>query len=67
MKVILTLAALGLSVAGANACDYMKSAEAQVDTTVVASVTPAPNPAMSTADDALAPLPQVKPVVEQTN
>ena len=31
MKVILTLAALGLSVAGANACDYMKSAEAQVE------------------------------------
>ena len=65
MKVILTLAVLGLSVAGANACDYMRSVEAQVDTTVVASVTPAPNPAMSTVEDALPPLTVEKPAVEQ--
>jgi hypothetical protein len=54
MKVVLAIAALGLSVAGANACDYMKSAK--VDTTIVASVTPAEAAPMSTAQDALPPL-----------
>lgn len=56
MKAVLVLSALVLSAASANACDYMRSAEAKVDQTVVASVTPAEQPAMSTAADALPPL-----------
>lgn len=64
MKIVLAIAALGLSVAGANACEFMRSA--QVDTTIVASVTPAETEAMSTAQDALPPLVEEKPIVEQT-
>jgi len=64
MKIVLTIAALGLSVVGANACDYMKSAK--VDTTIVASVTPAEAAPMSTADDALPPLAEEKPATEKT-
>jgi hypothetical protein len=63
MKIVLAIAALGLSVVGANACDYMKSAK--VDTTIVASVTPAEAPTMSTAEDALPPLAEQKPATEK--
>ena len=63
MTIVLAIAALGLSVAGANACDFMRSA--QVDTTIVASVTPTETQAMSTAQDALPPLVEEKPTVEQ--
>lgn len=45
MKVILACVAFGLSVAGANACNYQRSAK--VDSTVVASVTSAEPTAMS--------------------
>jgi len=64
MKTVLAIAALAFSVVGANACDYMKSAK--VDTTIVASVTPAEAAPMSTADDALPPLADKKPATEQT-
>ena len=64
MKIVLAIAALGLSVVGASACDYMKSAK--VDTTIVASVTPAEAAPMSTSEDALPPLPEEKPATEQT-
>lgn len=47
MKAILACVALGLSVVGANACDFQRSAK--VDSTVVASVTPAEPAAMSVA------------------
>lgn len=64
MKLSLAIAVLGLSIAGANACDYMKSAK--VDTTVVASVTPAEATPLSTPDDALPPLAEnQKAVIEE--
>jgi len=50
MKLFLAIAALGLSITGASACDWQRSAK--LDTTVVASIT-APDAAMSTAQDAL--------------
>lgn len=46
MKAILVLSAFGLSVASANACNMQRSVQADVDQTVVASVTTAA-PAMS--------------------
>jgi hypothetical protein len=46
MKAILVLSAFGLSVASANACNMQRSVQANVDQTVVASVTTAA-PAMS--------------------
>ena len=64
MKLALAIAVLGLSIAGANACDYMKSAK--VDTTVVASVTPVETAPLSTPDDALPPLAEnQKAVIEE--
>lgn len=62
MKIVLAIAALGLSVAGASACEFMRSAKA--DTVIVASVTPAENQAMSTTQDALPPLAEEKPAPE---
>ena len=65
MKIVLAIAALGLSVVGANACDYMKSAKVDT-TTIVASVTPAEVAPMSTTADALPPLVEEKATTEET-
>ena len=65
MKVVLAIAALGLSVVGASACDFMRSA--QVDTTIVASVTPAEQAvSMSTADTTVLAPAEQKPVIEES-
>jgi len=37
-KLLVTIAALGLTMSAAGACEYMRSAKANVDQTVVASI-----------------------------
>lgn len=63
-RVLLLAAALGLVITSAGACELQKSVQAEVDTTVVASVDKVDQTPMSTAED---PLPAKTPdVVEDT-
>lgn len=62
MKVVLACVAFGLSVAGANACDYQRSAK--IDSTVVASVTPAEPTAMSVPATPVETEEQTQPAVQ---
>lgn len=52
-RVLLLAAAIGFTVSGAGACEYLKSVQAKTDNTVVASIA---NDKMSTAEDAKAPV-----------
>ncbi|MGI6856022.1 hypothetical protein [Mesorhizobium sp. 1B3] len=48
-RALLVAAALGLSLAGANACEFQRSASTKVDQTKVASTTHSMSKPMSTA------------------
>jgi hypothetical protein len=48
MKTLIAAAILGLSLSAADACEFMRSAEAKVDQTVVASVAVDEQESMST-------------------
>ena len=52
-KTLIVAAAFGLSLSAANACEFMRSAEAPVDQTVVASI--ATEDAMSTPETLILP------------
>lgn len=58
IKLIVLAAALGLTVSGASACEYLKSVKS-LDKTTVASVVNTTEPAMSTPETAV-PAEQVK-------
>ena len=47
-KILIMAASLGLSLSAAGACEFMKSAEAKIDQTIVASVTADEEKNMST-------------------
>lgn len=51
-RALLVAAALGLSLAGANACEFQRSAATKVDQTKVASTTHSMSKPMSTAPTA---------------
>ncbi len=52
-RVLLLVAAIGFTVSGAGACEYLKSAQAKIDNTTVASVA---TDKMSSAQDAQTPV-----------
>lgn len=51
-RALIVAVSLGLSLSAASACEYMRSAKAKVDQTVVASITPEEQP-MSTSQQAI--------------
>lgn len=56
-KLLVTAAALGLTMSAAGACEYMRSAKANVDQTVVASITDEQTQQMSVPEQQLILLP----------
>jgi len=60
-RVLITLACVGLSASAANACEFMRSAKATVDQTVVASIAVEADVAISKPQQVL--LPEGQPAV----
>ena len=63
-KLLVAAAALGLTVSAAGACEYMRSAQATVDQTVVASIIDEQGQQMSVPEQQLI-LPPATPQSEQ--
>lgn len=64
-KVLIAAACLGLMASTASACEYMRSAKAKVDTTVVASIVTEDQASMSTPADPVLLPPETAPAKDE--